>query len=165
MSGPAKSSAAPAAPARPPRVLLVDDVAMSLQLAQILLTLLGWEVDERSDGQSALDALAHSAYDLVLIDCVMPGMDGFEATRRLRLREAAQPGRPRSTVIALTASTFDGDRQRCLDAGMDDYLAKPFTAEQFAAIVARWRPQQAAPCHLAQAVPGRPDGKDNPSVD
>jgi signal transduction histidine kinase/ActR/RegA family two-component response regulator len=128
--------AAPAAPGAGRRVLLVEDTDMNRQLARILLTKLGWEVDEAHDGQQALDALAVAAYDLVLMDCMMPVMDGYQACARLRAREAAL-GLPRTPVIALTASAIDGDRERCLAAGADDYLTKPFTSAAFNAAVAR----------------------------
>jgi len=141
----ALAAAPPPAPSRPQqspapgagrRVLLVEDTEMNRQLARILLTKLGWEVDEAHDGSQALDALAVAAYDLVLMDCMMPVMDGYEACVRLRAREAAL-GLPRTPVIALTASAIDGDRERCLAAGADDYLTKPFTAAAFGAAVAR----------------------------
>ncbi len=137
----AASAAAPgasAAPAPPWRVLVAEDTEMNRQLARILLTRLGCEVGEAGNGELALAALASGNYDLVLMDCMMPVMDGYEATRRLRAREAAL-GLARLPVIALTASAIEGDRQRCLAAGMDDYLAKPFTGAEFAAMVARWR--------------------------
>ncbi|SFM64976.1 hybrid sensor histidine kinase/response regulator [Rugamonas rubra] len=133
-----KDAAASAAPAPPWRVLVAEDTEMNRQLARILLTRLGCEVDEAGNGELALAALASGNYDLVLMDCMMPVMDGYEATRRLREREAAL-GLARLPVIALTASAIEGDRQRCLAAGMDDYLAKPFTGVEFAAMVARWR--------------------------
>ncbi|MET0320862.1 MAG: response regulator, partial [Duganella sp.] len=130
--------AAPAAVAVPSgrRVLLVEDTEMNRQLARILLRKLGWTVDEVHDGQQALDALAAARYDLVLMDCMMPVMDGYEACRRLRAREAAN-GWPHTPVIALTANAIEGDRDRCLAAGADDYLTKPFTATAFAETIHR----------------------------
>ncbi|WGG52592.1 hybrid sensor histidine kinase/response regulator [Rugamonas sp. DEMB1] len=136
-------ASAAAAASAPWRVLVAEDTEMNRQLARILLTRLGCEVDEAGNGELALAALAGGHYDLVLMDCMMPVMDGYEATRRLREREAAL-GLARLPVIALTASAIEGDRQRCLAAGMDDYLAKPFTGVEFAAMVARWRSRPAA---------------------
>jgi signal transduction histidine kinase/ActR/RegA family two-component response regulator len=133
-AAPAPVAAAPLGAGR--RVLLVEDTEMNRQLARILLHKLGWEVDEAHDGQQALDALALRRYDLVLMDCMMPVMDGYEACSRLRQREAAQ-GLPRTPVVALTASAIEGDRERCLAAGADDYLTKPFTSAAFNAVVAR----------------------------
>jgi CheY-like chemotaxis protein len=117
--------------------LLVEDTEMNRQLARILLTRLGWEVDEAHDGQQALDALAGRQYDMVLMDCMMPVMDGYQATEALRAREAAQ-GLPRTPVVALTASAIDGDRERCINSGADDYLTKPFTSAAFAGVIERW---------------------------
>jgi signal transduction histidine kinase/CheY-like chemotaxis protein len=119
------------------RVLLVEDTDMNRQLMRILLAKSGCIIDEVENGWLALEALEQRQYDLVLMDCMMPVMDGYEATRRLRAREAAT-GAARMPVIALTASAIRGDRERCLEAGMDDYLAKPFTAAQFAATAGRW---------------------------
>jgi CheY-like chemotaxis protein len=139
---PSRFVAAPMAPAAAPfpapgqRALLVEDNAMNRQLACILLDKLGWEVDEAHDGQQALEAFARCRYDVVLMDCMMPVMDGYEATRRIRDWEAAQ-GRPRTPVVALTASAVEGDRERCLAAGADDYLTKPFTVASFSATLAR----------------------------
>ena len=132
--GPAPAAAAAAGALH---VLLAEDTEMNRQLVRILLTKRGCSVDEVENGQLALDALAQRRYDLVLMDCMMPVMDGYQASRHLRAREAAS-GAARTPVIALTASAIDGDRERCLAAGMDDYLAKPFTAQQFAATLQRW---------------------------
>ncbi|MEB0133736.1 ATP-binding protein [Actimicrobium sp. CCC2.4] len=120
------------------RVLVVEDTEMNRQLVRILLGKRGCIVEEAVNGQLALEALAMKQYDLVLMDCMMPVMDGYEATRRLREREAAN-GAARMPVIALTASAIEGDRERCLDAGMDDYLAKPFSAAQLTTIIEKWR--------------------------
>lgn len=89
------------------------------------------------NGQLALDALRSASYDLVLMDCMMPIMDGYQATAEIRAFEQAN-GRPRTPIIALTASAIEGDRQRCLDAGMDDYLSKPFTQVGLMNAVEKW---------------------------
>ena len=125
------------------RVLLVEDTPMNRQLASILLGRLDWQVDEAENGVLALAALEQSRYDLVLMDCMMPVMDGYEAIRRWRARESALQ-LPRTPVIALTASAIAGDRERCLQAGADDYLTKPFTAAAFNAVVGRWSGAEAA---------------------
>jgi CheY-like chemotaxis protein len=119
------------------RVLLVEDTAMNRQLARVLLNRLGWEVDEAHDGAQALMALEHTRYAVVLMDCMMPVMDGYEATRRFRAIEAER-GLHRTPIVALTASAIDGDRERCFEAGVDDYLTKPYTSANFAAVLARW---------------------------
>lgn len=128
-----------AVPGAGPRVLIAEDTDMNRQLARILMLRFGWQVDEALNGEQALQALAAQRYDLVLMDCMMPVLDGYDACRRLRLLERSR-GRLRVPVIALTASVIEGDRQRCLAAGMDDYLSKPFTAAQLEAMVLRWGP-------------------------
>jgi CheY-like chemotaxis protein len=90
------------------------------------------------DGQAALEALKQQGpFDLVLMDCQMPGMDGFEATRRIRALEAAASS-PRQPIVAMTANATDQDRLDCQAAGMDDHLAKPTTVAALTAIIARW---------------------------
>lgn len=125
------------------RVLVAEDTDMNRQLVRLLLKRLNCDIDEVTDGEQALAALQVKDYDLVLMDCMMPVLDGYEATRRWRQQEAERK-LPRTPVVALTASAIEGDRQRCLEAGMDDYLAKPFQLEQFTAAVRRFGPQLAA---------------------
>jgi signal transduction histidine kinase/ActR/RegA family two-component response regulator len=135
---PAAASTAAAAPvAAPARILLVDDTAMNRQLAHVQLTRRGHQVDCAENGALALAACENQRYDLVLMDCMMPVMDGYQACRMLRQREMAL-GQAATPVIALTASGDDDDRARCMEAGMDDYLAKPFSPAQLAAVVDRW---------------------------
>jgi signal transduction histidine kinase len=116
------------------RVLLVEDNVVNRRVAARILERLGCEVDLANDGSEALEATRKSDYDAILMDCEMPGMDGFEATRRLREREA---GGRRSIVIALTANAMAGDRERCLEAGMDDYVTKPIASEALARVLLR----------------------------
>lgn len=118
-------------------VLLAEDTDMNRQLARILLTKLGCTVEEARNGQLAVNAFKQGHFDLVLMDCMMPVMDGYEASRRIRQIEAAV-GATRVPIIALTASVIEGDRERCMAAGMDDYLAKPFTSVEFASAIDRW---------------------------
>lgn len=127
-----------AAPAR--RVLVVEDTEINRRLVRVLMTKKGWVVDEAENGCLALAALAASSYDLVLMDCMMPVMNGYEAARETRTAELAA-GWDRIPIIGLTASAIEGDRERCLAAGMDDYLAKPFSAKALAAMVEHWAPQ------------------------
>lgn len=131
-----QSAALPAA--TPARILLVDDTAMNRQLAQIQLSRRGHLVDCAENGALALAALDGQRYDLVLMDCMMPVLDGYQACRALREREAAR-GLVRTPTIALTANGNDEEeRARCMQAGMDDYLPKPYTAAQLYAVVDRW---------------------------
>jgi CheY-like chemotaxis protein len=117
------------------RLLLAEDNQVNQKVAQLTLQRLGYTVDVVSDGAEALAALERSSYDAVLMDCQMPVMDGFAATRELRLREGTGP---RTPVIALTASAMASDRERCLLAGMDDYLSKPIRAEDLKVVLGRW---------------------------
>ncbi len=123
------------------RVLLAEDNPVNAMVAEAALQALGLAVQGVADGHAALAELQRlpGAHDLVLMDCQMPGLDGFEATRRLRGWEA-EHGRPRLPVIALTANALDGDRERSLEAGMDDHLAKPFGLAQLHALLARHLP-------------------------
>jgi CheY-like chemotaxis protein len=119
------------------RVLLVEDSPVNQELARETLSAFGCVVGVADNGQRALDALERDGYDIVLMDCMMPVLDGFQATAELRRRERANPSRPRSHVVALTASAMLGDRERCLAAGMDDYLAKPYRSEELRAALVR----------------------------
>jgi len=128
---------APSAPARPvsggPSVLVVEDGAVNQAVAAAQLEALGYEVDVVDNGFEALDRVARQHYDAVLMDCQMPGMDGYETTRELRRREG---GDRHTLVIALTANAMTEDRDRCLAAGMDEYLSKPLRLHALAAILA-----------------------------
>jgi signal transduction histidine kinase/ActR/RegA family two-component response regulator len=132
-----------AAPAPGARILLVEDTALNRQLVCLQLGARGYSIDTAENGALGLEALAAQQYDLVLMDCMMPVMDGYQACQALRAREAAS-GAARLPVIALTAGVTGDDRQRCVAAGMDDYLSKPFTAAQLRAMVERWLAHQAA---------------------
>ncbi|MGV3562542.1 MAG: response regulator [Nocardioides sp.] len=136
---PAAVGAAPAAegdPARP-RVLVVEDNDVNQIVAEGILASLGYDSDVAGDGREALDALEHTAYAAVLMDCQMPVLDGYDATRELRLRELTQ-GRPRVPVLAMTASVTEGERERCAAAGMDDFVPKPVTPADLGAALDRW---------------------------
>ncbi len=119
------------------RVLLVEDNPVNQLVAQGMLNEIGCDCDLASNGVEALDRAAKSRYDLVLMDCMMPEMDGYEATRRIRDRERAA-GKGRLPIVALTASVLASDIDRCRQAGMDDHLAKPHTLEALATMVRRY---------------------------
>jgi signal transduction histidine kinase/CheY-like chemotaxis protein len=151
-------SPAPPDPTRtaPGRILLAEDNPVNQEVAVAMLEILGHRVEVACDGRQALEALERSTFDLVLMDCQMPEPDGFEATARLRENEAgAGPadasGLRRVPVVALTASAMQGDRERCLAAGMDDYLSKPFTLPQLGGVLAKWLPEAPASPDDAQA--------------
>jgi signal transduction histidine kinase/CheY-like chemotaxis protein len=136
------------------RVLLVEDNLVNQEIAVAMLRALGCEVDVADTGRAALVAVADKFYDAVLMDCNMPEMDGFEATAALRAREqAAAAGGARLPIVALTANAMDGDRERCLAAGMDAYLAKPFKKEELLAVLRTWLVR--TPAVAAEAGIGR----------
>jgi len=155
--------------ASPPRVLVADDHPVNVNVACIMLEKLGCDVDAFPDGSSVLAAVVRKNYDLVFMDCQMPGMDGFETTRRLRAWEAAKRGseRPRVPVIALTAHAVQGMREKCLAAGMDDYLTKPFSSVDVEGVIRKWVVPTAGNDSLVDASrlssldDGTPKGKEN----
>ena len=131
-------------PAQPParaasiaaRVLLVEDNNVNLLVACGMLGRIGCDVQAAMSGREALEMFAPGRFDLVLMDCLMPEMDGFETTAALRAREPATG--PHTPIVALTANAVEGDRDRCLAAGMDDYLSKPLRLAELRRMVARW---------------------------
>jgi PAS domain S-box-containing protein len=124
--------------ARPARVLIAEDNEVNQLVAQRSLESLGCIVDIVGDGLEALDALATSSYDLVFMDCQMPRMDGFEATAAIR----QAPVQPDIPIIAMTANAMPQDRERCLAAGMDDYITKPLSSTALPDMLARWLKQR-----------------------
>ena len=124
------------------RVLVAEDNVVNQTVATRMLERWACRVDVVADGRQALEAAARVPYDLVLMDVQMPVMDGFDATAAIRRQEAAT-GR-RMPIIAMTAHVMDGDRARCVEAGMDDYVAKPVTAQALLQAVARWGTRGAA---------------------
>jgi two-component system sensor histidine kinase/response regulator len=129
----------PTAPARAyvPKILLVEDNPVNREVAVGMLESLGCVAHAAENGWLALEAINNDAYDAVLMDCQMPVMDGLRATAEVRRREQ-NAGGARLPIIALTANTMEGDRERCLAAGMDDFLSKPFSQQQLAALLKRW---------------------------
>ncbi len=149
--------AAPArSPGQPPlHILLVDDAPVNQKVVGSMLRRLGCEFDLAGNGQEAVVLLASRSYDLVLMDCQMPVMDGFAATAAQRTREAA--GAPRQVIVALTAHAMQGDRERCLAAGMDDYLTKPIMRADLGAMLERHHPGRTRDLPAAPAaVPDAP---------
>ena len=144
------------------RLLLVEDNPINQKLAVRLLKKFGYEVDVANNGREAIAKLGHYPYEAVLMDCQMPEMDGFEATREIRRRESErsgssyepckgketwvsqsaidnqQPQAPRVPIIALTANATTGDQERCLEAGMDDYLTKPLSPTKLKETLKKW---------------------------
>jgi CheY-like chemotaxis protein len=123
-------------------VLLAEDNVVNQRVAVRLLEKLGCRVHTVASGSEALAALAHADYDVVLMDCQMPDMDGYTATTAIRAREAATG--THIPIIAMTANAMQGDRDRCLQAGMDDYVSKPVKSEQLLEMLKKWTPPIAA---------------------
>jgi two-component system sensor histidine kinase/response regulator len=117
------------------RVLVVEDNVANLKVAVRMVEKLGYRADVAANGAEAVRLLADVHYDAVLMDCHMPEMDGFDATRAIRRGES---GGRHTPVIAMTAGALSGDRERCLAAGMDDYIAKPIKMHVVAAVLERW---------------------------
>ena len=122
------------------RVLLAEDNPVNQLVAVEMLEQLGYSVAVVENGREAVEAVADEHFDLVLMDCQMPELDGFAATEAIRRRERAAGETPHIPIIALTANAMAGDREQCLAVGMDDFLSKPFTLTQLQAVLARWLP-------------------------
>jgi CheY-like chemotaxis protein/HPt (histidine-containing phosphotransfer) domain-containing protein len=132
---------------------LAEDSPVSQTVAAAMLANLGFHVDVVSDGADAVDFATRTPYQAILMDCQLPVLNGYEATNEIRRREA---GSRRTPIIAVTASALNSDRERCLSAGMDDYLAKPFNLKVLAVVLARWTTDRAdliAPVEATEAVP------------
>jgi CheY-like chemotaxis protein len=114
-------------------LLLVEDNLLNQKLIFLNLTRFGFSIDVANNGVEAVDKVLEKNYDLVLMDLMMPVMDGFEATRLIRTREKSMGGH--TPIVGLTANTFDADREKCLEIGMDEFMSKPFDMEVFLAIL------------------------------
>jgi len=124
-------------------VLLVEDTELNQMVAGAMLEKLGVAMDVAEDGLQALDALRAKYYDLVLMDCQMPNMDGYQATQAIREEQAAFD--PHIPVLAMTAHAMQGDKEKCLAAGMDDYLTKPIRYDLLRAALLKWLPKDKRP--------------------
>jgi PAS domain S-box-containing protein len=122
------------------RILLVEDNVVNQKVAAKMLRRLGCQVDVAANGLEALDMTSKFSFDLIFMDCLMPELDGFAATAQLRLRWGDNPQAP---IVAMTANAMEGDRERCLAAGMDDYIAKPVDPPTLAASLRKWIPARA----------------------
>jgi Amt family ammonium transporter len=155
---------APAVPAASPhwKILVAEDNDVNQIVIQAILQKAGHACDLAANGRIAVESAQRQAYDLVLMDCQMPEVDGFEATRQIRelSNQGAVPlrGRSRLPILALTANAMSGDRERCLGAGMDGYIAKPINVAELLAtiqnLMAQFRPQNATATGSAPAPAG-----------
>jgi len=119
------------------RILVAEDNPVNQKVTQAILKKMGLRADVVTNGQAAVNALQTIPYDLVLMDCQMPVMDGFEATRCIR-QQGSKALNPSIPIIAMTASTMQGDREECIQAGMSDFIAKPVPKRELAEMLARW---------------------------
>ncbi|HEX9619706.1 MAG TPA: ATP-binding protein [Polyangiaceae bacterium] len=122
-----------------PRVLLAEDQSINREVALGMLERFGCEVEVAEDGAQALERTRRTQFDVILMDCQMPSMDGYEATRAIRQDEEAR-GLPRVPIIALTANVLRSDREKCFKAGMDDFVSKPFSCDALSEAIQRWVP-------------------------
>ncbi|GGY66421.1 hypothetical protein GCM10011613_07940 [Cellvibrio zantedeschiae] len=134
------------------RILLTEDNLVNQEVAMAMLQRLGLSAKIASNGLDAVKSLEQESFDLVLMDCHMPIMDGFESTQKIREREMSL-SLPKMPIIALTANAILGDRENCIAKGMDDYLSKPFTIEQLHKILAQWLPKREQDEESAHAKP------------
>ncbi len=134
-------------------VLLVEDNPVNLEVARQYLMELGCRVETAENGQEAVIACGRRRYDLVLMDCQMPVLDGLGATRKIRAMEQ-QSGALPMPVVAVTANAYEEDRRACLDAGMDDYLSKPFSPEQLVDVLEKWLKLEDSQSIARQAIAG-----------
>jgi CheY-like chemotaxis protein/HPt (histidine-containing phosphotransfer) domain-containing protein len=139
---------------RPLRILLAEDNAVNQKVALKTLGRLGYRADVAANGLEVLDALERQSYDVVLMDMQMPEMDGLEATRQICQHWPAEQ-RPR--IIAMTANAMQGDRELCLDAGMDDYISKPVRIQDLISVLEQATPNSSVPTATAPATMGEPD--------
>lgn len=129
-SGPVKTNTLPA------HILLADDDLLAQELTAEMLETIGCKVSVFDNGRQLLERLDQLTYDAILLDCEMPEIDGFQTTMEIRRRE--DESKKRVPIIAITANAFIGYKEKCLSAGMDDYISKPFQHEQLKAVLQRW---------------------------
>ena len=140
----------------PARVLLAEDNLVNQKVARRMLEKTGCRVEVASNGIEAVNLWKEFSYDVIFMDCQMPEMDGFAATEEIRELERRHVGRSRTPIVALTANTMSGDRQKCLDAGMDDFVPKPIPVALLKRVLERWLPDAREAGNLSETSPVMP---------
>jgi CheY-like chemotaxis protein len=120
------------------KALLVEDNAINQKLATAVLSKLGCDVDLAENGVVGVEKAKNNDYDIIFMDCQMPEMNGFDATKAIREHEKATGKKEKVPIVAMTANAMPGDRERCIDSGMDDYISKPVKKEKLAQILAKY---------------------------
>jgi CheY-like chemotaxis protein len=143
------------------RVLVVDDNTVNQKVARMMLERLGCRVEVAANGQEAVEMVELLPFDVVFMDCEMPVLDGFEATAAIRRREG---GARHVSIVAMTARAIQGDRERCLQAGMDDYISKPVKPEALEGVLDRWAPCETPPSKAALPQGASSEAAVNPAV-
>jgi CheY-like chemotaxis protein len=147
---PAPKAASPNVPTGR-RILVVEDNAVNQKLAARVLERLGCRVEVAANGREAVELVARIEFDLVFMDCQMPVMDGYQATTEIR---KFMNGGRRLPIIAMTANAMQGDKERCIASGMDDYIAKPIKLDEIGKALQRWLTPVSVTCEAAAAGPG-----------
>jgi CheY-like chemotaxis protein/HPt (histidine-containing phosphotransfer) domain-containing protein len=161
----AESQLPRARPSRNARILLAEDNDINQLIVKELLADEGFACDIAPDGLAAVDAASRTHYDVILMDCQMPRMDGFEAAERIRQREQAIPSASGPVpIIALTANAVSGDRQRCMDSGMSAYCTKPIKPKQLIEMIESFLPKPAAPSEDSPVNQSQPASKPQAAV-
>lgn len=134
------------------RILLVDDNPINQKAGVTMLSRIGYRADVAANGLEAIEAMGRTAYDVILMDCEMPVMDGYEATRQIRLHEQEEH-RQQTYIVAVTSNTTPGNRERCFAVGMDDYMSKPMRSTTIQQALEHVRSTRTVPDHVPEFVP------------
>ena len=140
------------------RILLAEDNAINQELIRLMITKIGCLCDVAANGQIVIEMLAKQPYDLILMDCQMPVLDGYQTTRTIRQQDRSHHAQNNIIIIGLTAYAMEADRDKCLDAGMNDYLAKPCTFLELQDVIYKWMNYAAPSSQLEEGLSTLPLG-------